>query len=877
MGAREIAGRFGGGKRPGGKINGADVWPCKCPVHGGESDDSLHLWDGEGGSLGAKCFGGCSYQAVLDAAGVEFTYEGRRHVYGNGGHVNRRRGPGKDLSANYGSNRGLLVKLAEDDAPENAVVLVEGEKAFDALGFNGPTGFTAAHWVGGAGSVEHADYSPLEGREVILWPDAGQVGRDVMAKAAICLHSLPNGVAKLWMVDTEGQPDAADAADVDKDTMAKMLAKVYEYEPPPPVDEGAEETFEQGTGGFAKHSRGLRAIFNVLLLETRVNVRGGGIEVRRKDHGTPEAVALFKTAGLEADPMGWSALTSSAEAHLRDLMERTFRDTSGKPYKHGEDTFKRYVLAMTAGERTDPVQHWLEALPPWDEAERIPTLLTAALGAEDTPLNRAAATAFMVGAIRRTYEPGCQHDWAIVLIGGQGGGKTTFVAEIVPNDYNGWRGRVRNLADDTQKQVESVNNAWIVEFPEMRGTHRLEQIKTYMDEPSESFRPPYGRLAERWPRRWVGMGTANDTGGGVLPDDPSGNRRYVAVLVDPPGETQEERSTHVRAYVSENREQLWAEALVRYRRSEKSYLGGEFEQERDAMNTRYTRANQPLEDIAEVLTAKHADGPFVTLADLLIESELASDLADASEKMQTVGPKLAGELIKRQWYKDRKTIDRKRQTVWYPPRSVTEADQEFEMDGKVYCVDCAAPIPADEGVRCAACEKKAGGDEPPVSEPPGEAAAGDSANGQAAPSSSTPPKQGSLLEHVEARLDAMTILAPNAHINPQYQPMGELWPFAMVGALRGMRAAMLDNPALIPPTWVDAAWILNDLEKQAKAVGSRGGGPAGAVEQRIEQQDWAKNLADLRKEVARLDAERSRGLANALAKFGQLGLPHQGS
>ena len=683
MKAQEIAARFGGGKRQVGTVNGAHVWPCRCPLHGGDSNDSLHLWDGDGGSLGAKCHAGCSYQAVLDAAGVEFTYEGRRHVYGNGngGHVNRRRGRGKDLAANYGSNIGLLVKLADDDAPENAAVLVEGEKAFDALAFNAPPGFTAAHWVGGSGSVEHANYSPLEGREVILWPDAGQVGNDTMAKAAVCLYALPKGVAQLWMVDTEGQPDTADAADVDAKTIAAMLGRVALYDPPPPIAEATEEAFQQGTGGFEKHSRGLRAIFNVFLLETRVNMRGGAVEIRRRDHGTSEGVALFKSAGLVADPMGWATLTSPATAQLRDLMERTFRDTNGKGYKHGEDTFRHYMLAMTAGERTDPVQHWLEALPQWDGVDRLPGLFTLALGADDTILNRATATAFMVGGIRRTYEPGCQHDWAPVIVGGQGGGKTTFVQELVPEDYHRWRGRVRNLADDTQKQVESINNAWIVEFPEMRGTHRLEQIKTYMDDTAESFRPPYAKTSELWPRRWVGIGTANDTGSGVLPDDPSGNRRYVAVLVEPPGETQEERSSRVRTYLVDNREQLWAEALYRYLAGEKSYLAGEFEEERDVMNTRYTRANQPVEDIAEMLTAEHADGLPVPLADLLIESKLAADLADASEKMQAVGTILAGELVKREWYKKRMTVDKRQQTLWFPPqRSDLAEDQSDAMD-----------------------------------------------------------------------------------------------------------------------------------------------------------------------------------------------------
>ena len=863
MRAEDIAAKFGGGKRPVGKVNGADVWTCRCPIHGGESNNSLHLWDGDGGSLGARCHAGCSYQTVLDAVGVEFTYEGRRHSYGNGKrdpeeplHVYRRRGRDKDLSGNHGSNRGLLVKLAEDDEPENYAVLAEGEKAYDAVTFNAPDGFTAAHWVGGSGSVEHADYSPLEGRKVILWPDAGQQGHDVMAKAAVRLHSLPAGVAQLWIVDTSGLPDKADAADVSADTMAKMLAAVSLYEPPPPVDAEDAEAVDQGAG-FARHSLGLRAVFNHLLLETRVNIRGGGIEVRRRDHGTPEAVALITAAGIETDPMGWGALSSTAEAHLRDLMQRTFRDTNGKPYRLGEDMWREKILSMTAAERTDPIQHWLEKLPPWDRTERIPTLFKSALGAADTPLNRATATAFMVGAVRRTYEPGCQHDWAPVLIGSQGSGKTTFVAELVPLDYASWRGRVRNLADDTQKQVESVNNAWIIEFPEMRGTHRLEQIKTYMDEPVESFRPPYARISERWPRRWVGIGTANDTGAGVLPDDPSGNRRYVAVVVDPPGATQEERSAYVRAYLAENRDQLWAEALHRYRGAEKSYLAGEFEQERDAVNTQYTRANQPLEDIAANLTEQHADGPPVALSALMVESKLAEDAADASDKVRTVGRNLAGELVKRDWYKQRRMRDGKQQTLWYPPVRV-QTCAALLRDGAT----CGQPLNAGE---CDVADTH--GDNPP----PGAAAGGDS--GAQRGSAGMPPSAAYImLDAIEARLAELKVPGwPEQPGGGPYQPIGDRRPYALAGALIGMRNALAENPALMSRSVLDSyggatrilAWVEHEMPTNTDGKGY--GGTNGEFQRRYERLDWAASFADLRLRVAKAEADKRQWAAGVWA------------
>ena len=66
--ARELAARWGGGQRPNGKHNGAVVWGCPCPIHGGKSRDSLHLWDYDSGWLGISCKGGCSKETLLALA-----------------------------------------------------------------------------------------------------------------------------------------------------------------------------------------------------------------------------------------------------------------------------------------------------------------------------------------------------------------------------------------------------------------------------------------------------------------------------------------------------------------------------------------------------------------------------------------------------------------------------------------------------------------------------------------------------------------------------------------------------------------------------------------------------------------------------------------
>ncbi|MFS2179056.1 CHC2 zinc finger domain-containing protein [Rhizobium pisi] len=51
-----------------------------------------------------------------------------------------------------------------------AVLVVEGEKCRDAL--SAATGRTVVSWPGGVQGVKHADWSPLAGRSVLMWPDA---------------------------------------------------------------------------------------------------------------------------------------------------------------------------------------------------------------------------------------------------------------------------------------------------------------------------------------------------------------------------------------------------------------------------------------------------------------------------------------------------------------------------------------------------------------------------------------------------------------------------------------------------------------------------------------------------------------------------------
>src|SRR6516164_11028410 len=130
-----------------------------------------------------------------------------------------------------------LEELA--DRPVAPVVVCEGEKATDAARRLLPS-FVVVTSPNGNKSAERADWSPLRGRNVVIWPDAdspGDVYAQAVAKCAtnagaksIAIASPPSGVDEGW--------DAADALEEGWTTAdaAKFIADAVSWEPKTATD-----------------------------------------------------------------------------------------------------------------------------------------------------------------------------------------------------------------------------------------------------------------------------------------------------------------------------------------------------------------------------------------------------------------------------------------------------------------------------------------------------------------------------------------------------------------------------------------------------------------------------------------------------------------
>lgn len=206
-----------------------------------------------------------------------------------------------------------------------------------------------------------------------------------------------------------------------------------------------------------------------------------------------------------------------------------------------------------------PIRDYLEGLT-WDGTGRIRYALHHFLGAPADELTYQCMKMFMVGALRRIYEPGCKFEYVLTLVGGQGIGKSTFFRFLAIQDK--W------FTDDlmgfkSSRIFEKISGHWIIEMSEMlaiMNAKGADEVKSFLSRQSDVYRDPYVVFPDDRPRQCVFGATTNRVK--CLPFDRTGNRRFLPVLVDDAQSEVHilENEQESRAYI----EQMWAEALSLY-------------------------------------------------------------------------------------------------------------------------------------------------------------------------------------------------------------------------------------------------------------------------------------------------------------------------
>jgi predicted P-loop ATPase len=251
---------------------------------------------------------------------------------------------------------------------------------------------------------------------------------------------------------------------------------------------------------------------------------------------------IFQTL-FQAEPTEW------ADNH--DTRMTVWIQNRLNLHKIGHQVVQRAVDDYARLNVRNEVREWMDSLV-WDHHERLPHLMADAFGTEQNDYTAAVGRCWMVSMAARTYQPGCKVDTMPIFEGAQGMRKSSALAAI------GGKWFAEMHEDITSKDfLQNLPGKLLIEISELHAFKRAEinRIKGIISCATDRYRASYGRRAEDHPRRGVWAGSVNRD---ELPDDETGARRFwpiacTAINLD---------------YLRDNRMQLFAEAVYRYRAGE---------------------------------------------------------------------------------------------------------------------------------------------------------------------------------------------------------------------------------------------------------------------------------------------------------------------
>jgi putative DNA primase/helicase len=199
-----------------------------------------------------------------------------------------------------------------------------------------------------------------------------------------------------------------------------------------------------------------------------------------------------------------------------------------------------------------PIRDYLDGLS-WDGKERIPGFFREFFDCPHDAYHQTVGLSLFISSVARIYSPGAKVDTMVILESRQGLGKTKLWIAL----YGEWCSEVTSSLND-KDFFSGLRGVWCADFGELDQFSRAEttRIKQIITQTFDHYRPHYGRQHQRFPRQCVFVGGTNND---HWQTDPTGARRFLPVRI---------HSAIDVGRIAEQRDQLWAEAVVRYRREE---------------------------------------------------------------------------------------------------------------------------------------------------------------------------------------------------------------------------------------------------------------------------------------------------------------------
>ena len=271
-------------------------------------------------------------------------------------------------------------------------------------------------------------------------------------------------------------------------------------------------------------------------------------------------------------------------------------------YSSDESVFK-LLLNLAKEDSYCPFQEYLESIEdPEIEHDFLDTLASTIYGTKD-PLQNQYLKRTLIGAVRRTYEPGCPHPYVLILYSKSRWAKSHSIAALFGDEYTG----AGLISMEDKDSIMTLSQSIVHELPEMDKIFNQKDsstMKSFITITTDTYRPPYGRSVVQNKRRTILVGTTNHNN--FLTDE-TGNKRYLII------ELGHEANTD---FIYAFKDSIWAAALDGYRKGISNELPN------DAMESSEERNKDFLfQDVWEEPIAQYIKPlAMVTTKELLIDA-----------------------------------------------------------------------------------------------------------------------------------------------------------------------------------------------------------------------------------------------------------------
>lgn len=507
-----------------------------------------------------------------------------------------------------------LDRLAAN--PDAYVVLVEGEKCADAL--NALISGVAVSWPGGSQAVNKVDFSPLLNRKVYAWPDCDaqredltkaekDAGIDPESKPIKAEPAQPGSRAMLQIRDAiikanpkadfrfvaipapGDKPSGWDCADaIDEGMNAAALTKFITNTRPilslvgdsSDGDVPAENvktkkiaisaTAQDVPIGENEPSEGdKKTNWKDYLLSRKgdyVSCLANVVDILENDtrwHGVIAYDEFAQRVAKLKPPPYWNGKGEAGEWDSVDDANTAMWITKYYRFAPSASLISEAVEAMSHTNIINPPRDWLESLV-WDGNRRLKTWMHDFLGVDQTEYTELISYWYLMGIVKRVYEPGAKFDYCLVLEGDQGLKKSSLFAALGGD----WYGDT-DLDLNNKDSMSAIRGKMVYELSELGALAKSEATKqkSFLARQIDEFRQAYGKREIRAKRTVVFGGTTNEW---EWNKDATGGRRWWPVKV-----TQEVDTEGVIAA----RDQLFAEAVALIK-ADKRYWPTQEEQKR---------------------------------------------------------------------------------------------------------------------------------------------------------------------------------------------------------------------------------------------------------------------------------------------------------